>query len=130
MARYPAIRISRTKRNYASAPAVESGLVIHDAASSSDPRNSAVTAYVAIGTNLGDRIANIKAATNQLEDVEGEDEDLVENRETVKVKRVSRLYESVPMYMLDQGEFVNGVIEVRCPAYVCRGVTGTDWRKR
>jgi 7,8-dihydro-6-hydroxymethylpterin-pyrophosphokinase len=35
-----------------------------------------------------------------------------EDEGSVKVKRVSRLYESRPMYVLDQGEFINGVIEV------------------
>jgi len=33
------------------------------------------------------------------------------------VKRTSRLYESRPMYVLDQGEFINGVIEVSATSH-------------
>ena len=88
-----------------------------------------VIAYIAIGTNLGDRIENINAALVQLPRVQElraeaseverisreEPGDLHEDEAGeayVRVRRTSRLYESRPMYVLDQGEFINGVIEV------------------
>lgn len=88
-----------------------------------------VIAYIAIGTNLGDRIENINAALVQLPRVQElraeaievewisreEPGDLHEDEageEYVRVRRTSRLYESRPMYVLDQGEFINGVMEV------------------
>ena len=92
-----------------------------------------VLAYIAIGTNLGDRIGNIKAATHQLARVqellrekreievssreEAGEEDEYDDRGYVRVKRTSRLYESRPMYVLDQGEFINGVIEVSATSH-------------
>jgi len=88
---------------------------------SSSTSTSTVIAYIAIGTNLGDRIANIKAATGQLSKVDelradrkDAEQGLHEEADGgyVKLKRCSRLYESQPMYELDQGEFINGVIEV------------------
>ena len=96
-----------------------------------------VIAYIAIGTNLGDRIANIKTATEQLSKVaelrvdrKHAEQGLTEERDGgyVKIRRCSRLYESQPMYELDQGEFINGVIEVSSPwsrnafALFCEGL--------
>lgn len=56
--------------------------------------------FVALGSNIGDRIGNITRAVD----------DLGENG--VKVIKTSRLYESEPMYVEDQDRFINGVIEV------------------
>ncbi|KAK1836961.1 putative folic acid synthesis protein [Podospora conica] len=58
------------------------------------------TAYVALGSNMGDRIAWIEQACNEM-DARG-----------IKVKRTSSLWETEPMYVLDQDRFVNGVCEV------------------
>lgn len=58
------------------------------------------TAYVALGSNMGDRIAMIEHACNEL------------SSRGIKVKRTSSLWETKPMYVLDQGNFVNGVCEV------------------
>ena len=54
------------------------------------------TAYIALGSNLGDRIGWIEKACNEL-DARG-----------IKVKRTSSLWETEPMYVLDQDRFVNG----------------------
>jgi len=58
------------------------------------------TAYIALGSNLGDRVAMIEQACREM-DARG-----------IKVKRTSSLWETEPMYVLDQDRFVNGVCEV------------------
>lgn len=59
------------------------------------------TAYVALGSNLGDRVAEIERACREM-DARG-----------VKVKRTSSLWETEPMYVVDQDRFLNGACEVR-----------------
>ncbi|KAH6634558.1 Dihydropteroate synthase-like protein [Chaetomium sp. MPI-SDFR-AT-0129] len=58
------------------------------------------TAYIALGSNMGDRIGWIEKACNEM-DARG-----------IKVKRTSSLWETEPMYVLDQDRFVNGACEV------------------
>ncbi|KAI1119394.1 Dihydropteroate synthase [Nemania sp. NC0429] len=58
------------------------------------------TVYIALGSNLGDRVAMIEQACREM-DVRG-----------IKVKRTSSLWETEPMYVLDQDRFVNGACEV------------------
>lgn len=59
------------------------------------------TAYIALGSNLGDRIDMIEKACNEM------------SARGIKIKRTSCLWETEPMYVLDQGNFVNGACEVR-----------------
>ncbi|KAL2176814.1 Dihydropteroate synthase-like protein [Thermothelomyces heterothallicus CBS 202.75] len=58
------------------------------------------TAYIALGSNMGDRIGWIEKACNEM-DARG-----------IRVKRTSSLWETEPMYVLDQDRFVNGACEV------------------
>ncbi|KAH9883244.1 Dihydropteroate synthase-like protein [Xylariomycetidae sp. FL2044] len=58
------------------------------------------TAYIALGSNLGDRVAMIEKACREM-DARG-----------IKVKRTSSLWETEPMYVLDQDRFVNGACEI------------------
>ncbi|KAK4130217.1 Dihydropteroate synthase [Trichocladium antarcticum] len=58
------------------------------------------TAYIALGSNLGDRIGWIEKACNEM-DARG-----------IRVRRTSSLWETEPMYVLDQDRFVNGACEV------------------
>ncbi|KAF4977595.1 hypothetical protein FZEAL_5909 [Fusarium zealandicum] len=58
------------------------------------------TAYIALGSNLGDRVAEIERACNEMD------------RRGIKVKRTSSLWETEPMYVTDQNRFVNGACEV------------------
>ncbi|KXX78832.1 Folic acid synthesis protein fol1 [Madurella mycetomatis] len=58
------------------------------------------TAYIALGSNMGDRIGWIEKACNEM-DARG-----------IRVKRTSNLWETEPMYVLDQDRFVNGACEV------------------
>ncbi|KAI1810630.1 Dihydropteroate synthase [Poronia punctata] len=58
------------------------------------------TAYIALGSNLGDRVAMIEQACREM-DSRG-----------IKVKQTSSLWETEPMYVLGQDRFVNGACEV------------------
>ncbi|GLB05159.1 trifunctional dihydropteroate synthetase [Aspergillus tubingensis] len=57
-------------------------------------------AFIAFGSNVGDRIDMIEAACRELE------------RANIRIKRTSSLFETAPMYVLDQDPFINGVCEV------------------
>ena len=56
--------------------------------------------YIALGSNVGDRIATIESACQQMED------------RGIKVTRTSALYETKAMYLEDQESFINGACEV------------------
>ncbi|KAG6041378.1 hypothetical protein E4U41_004682 [Claviceps citrina] len=58
------------------------------------------TAYIALGSNLGDRVAAIQKACTEMD------------RRGIRVKRTSSLWETEPMYVLDQDPFLNGACEV------------------
>ncbi|PWW76807.1 Dihydropteroate synthase [Tuber magnatum] len=55
--------------------------------------------FIALGSNIGDRFKAIKDAVAEVEE------------RGIKVKRTSNLYQSAPMYYLDQPTFLNGVIQ-------------------
>ncbi|RMY79080.1 hypothetical protein D0863_00227 [Hortaea werneckii] len=57
--------------------------------------------YVALGSNVGDRLEAIEVACRAID----EDQDM-------RVLRTSALYETEPMYVEDQERFLNGVCEV------------------
>lgn len=61
------------------------------------------TAYIALGSNLGDRVAEIEKACNEMD------------RRGIRVKRTSSLWETEPMYVKDQDRFINGACEVCMP---------------
>lgn len=52
------------------------------------------TVYLGLGTNLGDRFANLKAAIAALGEV-------------ARVDALSRIYETAPLYVTDQPAFLN-----------------------
>jgi 2-amino-4-hydroxy-6-hydroxymethyldihydropteridine diphosphokinase len=57
------------------------------------------TAYLALGSNIGDREANLREALARLEAAD------------VRVTRKSSIYETEPRYVRDQPEFLNAVVE-------------------
>jgi len=59
-------------------------------------------AYVALGSNVGDRLEMIERACQML---------AVSN--SIRILRTSSLYETAPMYVAEQGRFLNGACEVR-----------------
>ncbi len=58
-------------------------------------------AYIALGSNVGDRISMIESACREMD------------RRGISVIRTSALYETEAMYLPDQQSFINGVCEVR-----------------
>lgn len=68
----------------------------------SDARpNTAHRAYVAFGSNMGDRLELIEQACQALE-----------REEHIVLKRTSGIWETKPMYYANQDSFLNGVCEV------------------
>ena len=59
-------------------------------------------AYIGIGSNLGDRKANIKKALKLLEISEG-----------IELKKTSSIYETDPVGGPGQGKYLNGVVKVK-----------------
>ncbi|KAJ5172542.1 hypothetical protein N7492_005135 [Penicillium capsulatum] len=57
-------------------------------------------AFIALGSNVGNRVEMIEKACLEMD------------RANIKVKRTSSLFETAPMYVLDQAPFMNGVCEV------------------
>ena len=70
---------------------------------SRQPCNATHRAFIALGSNIGDRIGWIEKACRSM------------NERGIRVTRTSALYETEPMYVEDQDSFVNGVCEVRSP---------------
>jgi 2-amino-4-hydroxy-6-hydroxymethyldihydropteridine diphosphokinase len=58
------------------------------------------TAFLALGTNIGDREANLRDAVNRLAS------------DQIRVLRRSSLYETAPQELLDQPWFLNAVVEI------------------
>lgn len=56
------------------------------------------SAYVSIGSNLGDRMGYIKKALH-----------LLKEQEKIQLKRISAYYETEPVGYLEQGKFINAV---------------------
>lgn len=64
-------------------------------------KKMAYRAFIALGSNMGDRVAMIEQACHEME-----------ARGKVKIKRTSSLWETKAMYVLDQDKFLNGACEV------------------
>lgn len=58
------------------------------------------TVYLGLGTNLGDRVANLKAAVTALASV-------------AEIEALSRVYETAPLYVTDQPAFLNMAARAR-----------------
>ncbi len=59
------------------------------------------TAYIGLGSNLGDKAANIKKALERLRETPG-----------IQVKKVASLYKTSPLYVTKQDWFLNTVAEI------------------
>ncbi|MDH7603204.1 MAG: 2-amino-4-hydroxy-6-hydroxymethyldihydropteridine diphosphokinase, partial [Armatimonadota bacterium] len=59
------------------------------------------TVYLGLGSNLGDRAANLREAIRRLNEGNG-----------CKVVRCSSIYESKPVGVVEQPDFLNAVVEV------------------
>jgi 2-amino-4-hydroxy-6-hydroxymethyldihydropteridine diphosphokinase len=61
-----------------------------------------VTAYIGLGSNLGDRLGYLQSAVDRLHETTG-----------IRVTRVSRVYETAPVGVTEQPDFLNLVAELR-----------------
>lgn len=66
------------------------------------PLKHGIPAFIALGSNLGDTLSNIESACNLMDADPG-----------IRVEKTSALYETAPMYVEDQGRFLNGACEIR-----------------
>ena len=71
-----------------------------DTAQSSTTRLGHHKVYIALGSNLGDRLQTIEIACREM------------HARGISITRTSSLYETQPMYVEDQAPFINGVCEV------------------
>lgn len=82
-------------------------------------------AYIALGTNIGDRLKNIKLALFHLNNEQG-----------IKIKAMSSIYETDPVGYEEQDPFLNMVIEVKTSLTpqqllnICLSIEKTLGRKR
>ncbi len=60
-----------------------------------------ITAYIGLGSNLGDKEANIKKALDLLKEAPG-----------IQVKKIASLYKTAPLYVTRQDWFLNTVAEI------------------
>lgn len=115
-AKHPSITFKRTLGDYFStgSQAIKSQTALQTPGHETDTTVSqpcpASIAYLAIGTNIGDRVGHIKTAMSYLPRIA--ELANTSSDEFLNITRCSRLYQSEPMYLLDQDQFLNGVIEV------------------
>ncbi|CAI1668686.1 hypothetical protein SEUBUCD646_0N00780 [Saccharomyces eubayanus] len=60
------------------------------------------TAFLAFGSNIGDRLKHIQMALK-----------LLSKEKTIRILNISSVFESEPMYFKDQSPFMNGCIELK-----------------
>ena len=65
-------------------------------------RSAKETAYIALGSNLGDSVATLQTAVEMLNDTTG-----------IEVKKVSSLYKTKPVGYLDQPDFINAAVKIQ-----------------
>lgn len=95
----PSISITRTSASASSSNAL-AGPSRFGREQTGEGKSDRERIFIALGSNMGDRVDNIRRAVRELEG------------QGVKVIRTGRMYESEPMYVEDQARFVNSVIEV------------------
>ena len=69
-------------------------------------------AFIALGSNMGDRVAMIERACRE-----------IEASKTMRIVRTSSLWETKAMYVLDQDKFVNGACEVCWLHVICKSLS-------
>lgn len=88
----PAINITRSRGDYEQ----RALLAAAETSAAADSRR----VFIAVGSNIGDRVDHIRRALQELQ------------ANGCTLVDTSRLYESKPMYVEDQDWFMNGAIEV------------------
>ena len=92
----------RHSRRFIREPSQRSRRTISDVSNGAHVKKRNV--YIALGSNMGNRVAMIEQACKEME-ANGK----------IRIVRTSSLWESKAMYVLDQDNFVNGVCEVCYP---------------
>ncbi|KAJ1737221.1 trifunctional dihydropteroate synthetase [Coemansia sp. Benny D160-2] len=99
--------ITRTADDFAAAnesPRAPAGsLVSADGSCSTAPDSARHSAYIALGTNIGDRLGNLHKAVFNLR----------KNLPRSRLIETSFLYETLPMYVTDQAPFLNAACLVK-----------------
>jgi len=70
--------------------------------SQTDWKIQGITAYISLGANLGDRRENLETALKELDSLP-----------TIEIGRVSSVYETAPVGMTEQPDFLNMAAEIR-----------------
>ncbi len=70
-----------------------------------------VRAWLAIGSNIGDRVSHIRTALRLLS-AESAPATGTGSADGIRITRTSRLYQSRAMYVEDQADFTNGALEI------------------
>lgn len=138
---FPQISSQSTSRYFStSAPVSEPSALSHLSASNAPSTSNTTlphTAYIAIGSNVGNRAAHINKALKLLDDprrlyaatpsaspiLRATDSRNLAHERFAKLQDTSLLYESEPMYVIEQDRFLNGVCKVRRPALIGFGET-------
>jgi len=80
--------------------------------------DTTATVYLSLGSNLGDRRANLITALNTL-------------KQNVRIIKISAVYDTAPMENTNQGRFLNIAIEATTaltPRELLKFVKGIEWR--
>ncbi|GAA5866613.1 hypothetical protein JCM8547_005476 [Rhodosporidiobolus lusitaniae] len=98
-AKHPGVAVTRSRGDF---PSMRTFSTASSASSSATSARSR-TAYLGIGTNLGERVGNLNDALKVLEEL---------GQGAVTVRDTSFLYESEAMYHEDQAKFLNAAVKV------------------
>lgn len=93
--------------------------ILSEMASESDKSSPNHKAAIALGSNLGDRFANIELALRLLENPHQLLDPAVLGKDAeVAVIDTSFMYETSPMYVMNQPSFINCACLVRCRSHL------------
>ncbi|GAA5904779.1 trifunctional dihydropteroate synthetase/dihydrohydroxymethylpterin pyrophosphokinase/dihydroneopterin aldolase FOL1 [Sporobolomyces salmoneus] len=98
-AKHPSVQVTRSRSDFY--PPLVGTRSLSTSTSGSSREHSA---FIGLGTNLGDRVGNLMNALKELREI---------GKEDVKVVDTSFLYESEAMYHQDQDRFLNAAIEIK-----------------
>lgn len=104
-AKYPSVQVTRSRADF---PALFPPPAARAYSTTSDSNGSQIqcTAYIGLGTNLGQRVKNLNDAVSTLDRLGAEDG-------MTRVVETSWMYESDAMYHEEQERFLNAVVKVR-----------------
>lgn len=95
----PLVRDPSTKTNISQSPSH-----VRHLSAVPTPPGAGVRVFVALGSNMGDRLGTIQEACRRMN-----------QHSDIRVLRTSSLWETKAMYVVDQADFLNGVCEVSAP---------------